>query len=228
VLGGIKGVVYSNGNATGFHNRFDFGSRQQRDLDKAAATTLGIDFLKALLFLSLFDNTERSDEETQNDCHVSVNGRKSVFQRIVCEQRYGCNTEVGRNVDGKALRECGVLAEVAPDLSVGHGEVAAAMVLVLNSDPVRRRQRSPLLLELVTLPQGKEPDHAANDDDSDRVHDEEPVEDDEAECDVVPLHDRPQRHHKCQTQYDPQDHASSEEFRRYRHIHQNVGSPPYN
>jgi hypothetical protein len=65
------------------------------NLDEAAATTFGVDFLEALLFLSLnhrcvsdgttrsrsdgylLDNTERRYEETQNDCHEAINLKSS-------------------------------------------------------------------------------------------------------------------------------------------------------
>jgi len=145
--------IYSNDGA-GLRFRFLPWDVGHRHLDEAAAATFGIDFLETLLFLSLLDNTERSDEETQNDCHKSVNGRKRVFQRVVREDRYGRDTEIRRKVtDGEALRERGVLAEVAPELSVGHGKVAATVELVLDEDPVRCRQRGPLLLELTALPQ---------------------------------------------------------------------------
>jgi len=166
----------------------------ERHLDEAAATTFGIDFLETLLFLSLLDNADRSDEETQNDCHKSVNGRKRIFQRIVRERRYGRDAEIRRNGGVEALRKRCVLAEASPLLKVGRAKVAAAVELVLEGDPVRGGQRGPLLLELAALPQGEEPDHAADDGDEDRVDDEEPVEDDEADCDMVPLHDRSQRH----------------------------------
>lgn len=71
--------------------------------------------------------------------------------------------------------------------------------LILNGDPVLGGQRGPLNLELGALPQGEEPDHAADDGDENRVDDKEPVEDNEADCDVVPLHDRSQRHQECHT-----------------------------
>lgn len=66
--------------------------------------------------------------------------------------------------------------------------------LVLDGDSVSGAQRKPLGVEFVPLPQGEEPDHAANYDDGDRVDDQEPVKDDEAGCDVVALHDSSDGH----------------------------------
>jgi len=51
--------MYTNANKSAF----GFGSKPDRHLDETTTTTLGIDFLEALLLLSLFDNAERSDEE---------------------------------------------------------------------------------------------------------------------------------------------------------------------
>jgi len=164
------------------------------NLDEAAATTFGVDFLEALLFLSLLDNTERRYEETQNDCHKAINGRKRVLKGVVREGRNARNTKVRRYCGVEALCKSRVLAKAAANLGVGRGEVAAAAELILEGDPVSGRQRGPILLELVALAQGEEPDDRADGGDEQSVDNEEPVEDDEANGDMISLYDCSEGH----------------------------------
>jgi hypothetical protein len=88
----IKRVVQQQRSEPLFGEQEGTGRFKSSDnLDEAAATTFGVDFLEALLFLSLnhrcvsdgttrsrsdgylLDNTERRYEETQNDCHEAIN-----------------------------------------------------------------------------------------------------------------------------------------------------------
>lgn len=164
------------------------------NLDEAAATTLGVDFLEALLFLSLLDNTDRRYEETQNDGHETINGRKRVLKGVVREGRNARNTKVRCDCGVEALRKSRVLAKAAANRGVGRGKVAAAAELILESGLVSEGQRGPFLLELVALAQGEEPDHGADGGDEASVDNEEPVEDDEANGDMIPLHDCSEGH----------------------------------
>lgn len=66
--------------------------------------------------------------------------------------------------------------------------------LILEGDPVSGRQRGPILLELVALAQGEEPDDRADGGDEQSVDNEEPVEDDEANGDMISLHDCSEGH----------------------------------
>ena len=88
-----------------------------------------------------------------------------------------------------------------------------AKYLILECDPVTRRKSYPFGLELVALPQREEPDQAADDNNDDRVNDEDVVENDEADGDVVSLHDSSKGHQECETQRDPKHHSSYWEVR---------------
>jgi len=199
--------------------------KSKGDLDEASATTFGIDLLESLLFLPLLDNTERRDEETQNDGHETINGRESVFKSVVREGSDRSHAETGRDV-GQAGDKGWRGAEPAR-LSVRRVEVSTALELVLQGDSVIGRQRRPLDVEFVALPQGEEPDDGANNDDDDGIDDEEPVEDDEADCNMIPLHNGSDGHYKCRAQRYSQHHAGGEEFGRQCHVHQNARGAPH-
>jgi len=145
------------------------GEVPTEDLDEASSTTLGIDFLEALLFFPLLDNTERSDEETQDNGHETVNGRESVFKRVVREDSDGSNTETGRDVNGGQAVDDILGTKPANLGAIRPVEVSTAAELILEGDSVGGGQRQPLLVKFIPLPQGEEPDHTANNSDEDGI-----------------------------------------------------------
>jgi len=202
--------------------------RSSGGLDEASATTFGIDPLETLLFLSLLDNTDRSNEKTQDDSHEAIHGRERILKRVVREGSDGGDAEICSDVDVKAVGEILGGAKCSANLnSIGRVEISTAVELVLKGNSIIGAQRRPLCVEFVALPQGEEPDHAADDGNEDAVDNQEPVEDHEANCNMVPLHDGSERNHKCRSQRYSHHHPSSEEFRGHCHVHQNVRGPPY-
>jgi len=168
--------------------------RSKRGLDEAAATTFGVDLLETFLFLSLLDNAERSDEETQNDGHKPINGRESVLKGIVRECGDGSDTEIGRDVGIEVVGKVRGHAEPAKDWIICRVEIPTALELILEGESVIGAQRRPFEMEFVALSEREEPDDAADNGDDEGVDDQEPVQDNEADGDVVPLHHGSNRH----------------------------------
>jgi len=85
-----------------------------------------------------------------------------------------------------------------------------------------RCQAKENLLEISAFLQGVEPDESADDDDAEGIEDKGPVEDDEADYDVIGLYDSADGYCKGDEQSHTQSQASCEVGGSEHHVHEQV------
>jgi len=156
-------------------------------LDKASATALFVNLPETLSFNPLVDHAERGQEQNYHNSHEAIDRRKRKVQGHICEGRDRRDTEVARRIV-RVFHERLIRAESATNLrEVGGVEVATALQLVLYEDARFRRLRSEDGMEIRTFLQRVEPHERSDDEDSDGVHNEDPVQNYETDSDMVRL-----------------------------------------
>lgn len=199
------------------------------ELHEALPSPLRIDLLEPFVLVSLLDHTQSSKEETEYDCHITIDGCEDIVEGHIREVGDGLNAEVGGDVwvEIEIVNKVLAGAEVAYFRKVGGVKVAAAFEHVLEAFARLRCSCDPQCMEIVSLLEGKKPNKAANDDNTDSVNYEHIVGDDQANSDMVALDNAGDGYSKGDNERNTQNGTSGEVSCREDQVHQQVLSPPY-
>jgi len=208
----------------GMYSRTETMEEERREgLHEPSSTTLRVDFLESLFLLSLVDDAESSHEETQNNGHEPVNGGEDGVQSVVSLLRNGCHTERFRLCDkGGIGTECS--AHLHEIRSV---EVTTTLEHILDCNPGTGSLLRENRVEVCPQAKSKEPDVCAGDSQINHVGDEQPVQENEATGNVVPLDHGPDRERPGNEEEHGENKPDGEIHVRQDHVHENVRLSPH-
>jgi hypothetical protein len=192
-------------------------------LHETSSTTLRVDFLESLFLLSLVDDTHSSHEETQKNGHEPVNGGENGIQCVVGLLRYGRHAERFRLRDESRIdAECSAYLH-----KVRSVEITATLEHILDCNPGTGNLLGENRMEVYPQAKSEEPDECAGNGQINHVGDEQPVQENEATGNVIPLDHGPDRERPGYEEEHAKDKPDGEIHARHDHVHEDIRLSPH-
>jgi len=194
------------------------------------ASTLSVNLLETFTFCPLVDHAEGCEEESYDNGHEAVYSRKRVIQCVV---RKCCN-----GVDTKASRRSIVVGDhdeswvSAKTPSYFSGiiciKIPTTLELILEDDAICHAQLDKQRMEIIAFAKGEEPDPGTDKRDDYGIDNECPVENHQAQSNMIGLDYGTNRDYNSGEEEDSQSQSGSQRHWAKDHVHQNIGSTPRN